>query len=92
MRRWTSRLLTSLLFRSTFASSSAYYTCTICLIPLSPHTPQLHSRLLTSLLSAPMSFFHSTPLGRIVNRLTKDTSDIDRNLMPMAAMAVRWAV
>eukprot|EP00775_Hariotina_reticulata_P014677 gene14677-14830_t len=27
-----------------------------------------------------MSFLHTTPTGRIINRLTKDTSDIDRNL------------
>ncbi|PNW84295.1 hypothetical protein CHLRE_04g228650v5 [Chlamydomonas reinhardtii] len=53
---------------------------------------KLHSRLLASLLGAPMSFFHATPLGRIVNRLTKDTSDIDRNLAPMSAMAARSAL
>ncbi|KAG2427456.1 hypothetical protein HXX76_012392 [Chlamydomonas incerta] len=53
---------------------------------------KLHTRLLVSLLGAPMAFFHSTPLGRIVNRLTKDTSDIDRNLAPMAAMAARSAL
>jgi ATP-binding cassette, subfamily C (CFTR/MRP), member 1 len=46
----------------------------------------LHSSMLTSLLSAPMSFFHTNPSGRVTNRLTKDTSDIDRNLAFYATM------
>ncbi|GFH29935.1 uncharacterized protein HaLaN_28686, partial [Haematococcus lacustris] len=49
----------------------------------------LHRALLASLLSAPMAFFHTTPLGRIINRLTKDTSDVDRNVAPTLAMALR---
>lgn len=33
-----------------------------------------------------MSFFHTNPLGRIINRLTKDTSDVDRYLMGFTTM------
>jgi ABC-type multidrug transport system fused ATPase/permease subunit len=47
---------------------------------------RLHAGMLTSLLHAPVRFFHSTPSGRVTNRLTKDTSDIDRNLAFYAAM------
>ncbi len=36
-----------------------------------------------------MSTFHTTPLGRIINRLTKDTSDIDRNLAGNVQFAFR---
>ena len=40
----------------------------------------LHATMLTSLLYAPLAFFHTNPSGRVINRLTKDTADIDRNL------------
>eukprot|EP00892_Ulva_mutabilis_P008206 jgi/Ulvmu1/5758/UM025_0012.1 len=46
----------------------------------------LHSGMLRCLLRAPMSFFHANPSGRVTNRFTKDTSDIDRNLAFYAAM------
>ena len=46
---------------------------------------RFHNDMLTSLLYAPLSFFHSNPSGRIINRFTKDTSDIDRNLASFAA-------
>ncbi|XP_076819735.1 multidrug resistance-associated protein 1-like [Clavelina lepadiformis] len=37
----------------------------------------LHSKLLNNLLKAPMSFFDTTPLGRILNRFSKDIYVID---------------
>ena len=38
---------------------------------------EMHSKLIENLLKAPMSFFDTTPLGRIVNRFSKDMDDID---------------
>jgi ABC-type multidrug transport system fused ATPase/permease subunit len=49
----------------------------------------MHEALLSSLLRAPMSFYHTTPAGRIINRLTKDTADIDRNLAGNLSFAFR---
>jgi ABC-type multidrug transport system fused ATPase/permease subunit len=45
----------------------------------------MHNNMLMSILYAPLSFFHTTPSGRIINRLAKDTSDIDRNLATYAS-------
>lgn len=36
-----------------------------------------------------MSFFHTTPEGRIINRLTKDTADVDKNLADFSAFFIR---
>lgn len=38
----------------------------------------LHSAMLNSILRAPMVFFHTNPVGRIINRFAKDLGDIDR--------------
>ncbi|XP_055958232.1 ATP-binding cassette sub-family C member 3-like [Patella vulgata] len=42
---------------------------------------KLHSKMLTSIVKAPMSFFETTPIGRIVNRFSRDIETID-NLIP----------
>ncbi|KAI8826361.1 P-loop containing nucleoside triphosphate hydrolase protein [Chytriomyces cf. hyalinus JEL632] len=42
---------------------------------------RFHSRLIHRVVHAPMRFFDTTPVGRILNRTTKDISDIDNHLM-----------
>ena len=37
----------------------------------------LHERLLHTVLHSPMSFFETTPIGRIINRFSKDIDNLD---------------
>lgn len=41
---------------------------------------QLHSRMLSCMIRAPMSFFDTTPIGRILNRFSKDIYTVDEVL------------
>lgn len=41
---------------------------------------RMHERLLTSVIRAPLSFFHVTPTGRILNRFSQDTYTIDEKV------------
>ncbi|KAH9503693.1 Multidrug resistance-associated protein 1, partial [Bulinus truncatus] len=45
---------------------------------------KLHSSILESVLHAPMHFFDTTPVGRIMNRFSKDMDDVDE--------AIPWTV
>jgi ATP-binding cassette subfamily C (CFTR/MRP) protein 2 len=40
----------------------------------------MHKSMLTNILRAPMSFFDTTPIGRIVNRFSRDIETVDNNL------------
>ena len=41
---------------------------------------KLHKQAIERVMNAPMSFFETTPLGRIMNRLSKDIDTIDNTL------------
>eukprot|EP00434_Breviolum_minutum_P026643 symbB.v1.2.023547.t1/scaffold2160.1/size87486/2 len=41
----------------------------------------LHAAMFESVLRAPMSFFQDTPQGRIINRFSKDMSEIDKDVI-----------
>ncbi|CAO2823372.1 unnamed protein product [Amaranthus hypochondriacus] len=47
---------------------------------------RLHDAMLKSILRAPMVFFQTNPLGRVINRFAKDLGDIDRNVAVLANM------
>ncbi|CAL5409234.1 unnamed protein product [Camellia sinensis] len=41
---------------------------------------KLHDTMLQSVLRAPMLFFHTNPIGRVINRFARDVGDIDCNV------------
>lgn len=41
---------------------------------------KLHRRLMLSVLNSPVSFFDTTPIGRVLNRFSSDVATIDENL------------
>nr|QWN59146.1 ATP-binding cassette C transporter [Rehmannia glutinosa] len=47
---------------------------------------RLHDSMLHSILRAPMVFFHTNPIGRVINRFAKDLGDIDRNVANLVNM------
>jgi ATP-binding cassette subfamily C (CFTR/MRP) protein 3 len=49
----------------------------------------MHSDFMRGMMMSPQSFFDSTPLGRISNRVAKDFSQIDTVLMTILQMVVR---
>ncbi|QRW24645.1 ABC transporter transmembrane region [Rhizoctonia solani] len=50
----------------------------------------LHRGAMKRLMHAPMSFFDTTPLGRIMNRLTKDIDTIDNTLGDALPILLPW--
>ena len=58
--------------------STAYNLATFKV--LNKASTALHTSLLEATMHAPLSFFDTTPLGRVVNRFTSDLEVIDRNI------------
>lgn len=57
--------------------SSVLYTLVLWVGCAIYSAKRLHNRMLTSVINAPMSFFETTPLGRIINRFSNDIYKVD---------------
>ncbi|XP_063443601.1 multidrug resistance-associated protein 1-like isoform X2 [Mytilus trossulus] len=64
-----------------FRGVSIFITETFVTYGLIKATRKLHKDLLRNILRSPMSFFDTTPVGRIVNRFSKDIETIDDELI-----------
>ena len=49
---------------------------------------RMHERLLSHVLMLPLAFFDRQPLGRLLNRFTKDTEAVDEDLFNLVSLAV----
>ena len=45
---------------------------------------KIHNNMLNSVLRTKLSFFDTTPQGRIMNRMSKDTDSVDTNILRFA--------
>ena len=49
---------------------------------------KMHAQLLSHVLVLPMAFFDSQPLGRLLNRFTKDTEAVDVELLKLVSLHI----
>ncbi|KAI0106279.1 ABC transporter [Nemania sp. FL0031] len=52
----------------------------------------LHSNFIRAIMNVPLSWFKATPVGRIVNRFSRDMTSLDNQLVPMLRMTIENAV
>lgn len=53
---------------------------------------EFHSDMLSAILHSPMAFFDTTPIGRILNRFSRDIETIDNLLPSVITMAMGSAL
>ena len=69
------------------ALSIFIYAC-VASLRMVAASASLHNSMLERVLMAPMAFFDSTPLGRIVNRFSRDVETLDNQLPQIVFMLV----
>ncbi|XP_038050343.1 multidrug resistance-associated protein 5-like isoform X2 [Patiria miniata] len=52
-------------------------TCVVFIVTIIRASTRIHDSLLRKIMRCPMSFFDTTPLGRILNRFSKDMDEVD---------------
>lgn len=69
-----------------FSTTTLIQTCWMWIFCTIQGSIKLHSMMASSVLRAPMSFFETTPIGRVLNRFSNDIYKIDEVLGPVFGM------
>ena len=73
------------LFTVLFVLSACWQFCTVVYI-CNTSSKNLNIKAMHRIMYAPMSFFDTTPMGRIINRFTKDTDTLDNSIAEQARL------
>ncbi|TID30545.1 hypothetical protein CANINC_000899 [Pichia inconspicua] len=73
------------MFTILFILTAIWQFCTIIFITNRSST-LLNVKAINNIMHAPMSFFDTTPMGRIINRFTKDTDVLDNEIAEQARL------
>lgn len=73
------------LFTVLFVLSACWQFCTVVYI-CNNSAKNLNIKAMHRVMYAPMSFFDTTPMGRIINRFTKDTDTLDNSIAEQARL------
>lgn len=68
------------MYNTVFAALLVMFSSLYAASILTRAANKLHNDLLCNILRAPMSFFDTTPTGRILNRFSKDIDEIDNEV------------
>lgn len=73
------------LFTFLFVICAGWQFCTIVYV-CNNASRNLHNKAMRRIMHAPMAFFDTTPMGRILNRFTKDTDTLDNEIAEQARL------
>lgn len=77
-----SQIFTGFVLIGSMASAATFYRGLLLLNASNRVAQKMHDEMLSSILNAPIKFFESNPIGKILNRFSRDVRVIDREIGP----------